>query len=88
MPVRLRALWARLLRLLRRPRPFLVRCIGEARPTVQLIFLLRFVAGWSFSGAAIGPRFLTGALVWELAVLSVYLFNGVMDVVDELYITG
>jgi 4-hydroxybenzoate polyprenyltransferase len=56
-----------------------------------VIYLLRFLVGASMAGWAFGHEqfariFMTG-LVWELAILAVYLFNGVMDV-DEDRING
>ncbi|WP_198348190.1 UbiA family prenyltransferase [Plantactinospora sp. KBS50] len=62
-------------------------CVVEARPCVQVIFLLRFVAGFVLTrpaGAAIPlGRLLIAGISWELAVVSAYLFDGVMDVVED-----
>lgn len=60
---------------------------SEARPIVQLMFLLRFASGAAFAlrqadPAAIG-RVAACAAVWELAVASSYLFNGVADVAED-----
>ncbi|MEV0001582.1 UbiA family prenyltransferase [Micromonospora sp. NPDC050980] len=65
----------------------LVACLVEARPCVQLIFLLRFVAGFVLI-RPVGLRLPLGRMalagtVWELAVVSAYLFDGVMDVVED-----
>jgi 4-hydroxybenzoate polyprenyltransferase len=57
-------------------------CLEEARPTVQLIFLLRFL-----TGAVLGrpdhsvepARLLTGMAGWACATVAIYLFNGVAD---------
>jgi 4-hydroxybenzoate polyprenyltransferase len=65
----------------------LYRCFLEARPAVQGIFLLRFLAGASFAG----PLFAEGinfslwvrAALWICATLSVYILNGVMDVEED-----
>jgi 4-hydroxybenzoate polyprenyltransferase len=62
-------------------------CVVEARPCVLLIFLLRFLVGSALSGtdATQGTlvRIAATALVWELAVFAVYLFNGVTDVQED-----
>lgn len=58
-------------------------CFTEARPAVQLIFLLRFLSGAALAAQRHGfpfIRVMAGALVWECAVLFVYLFNGVADI--------
>lgn len=60
-------------------------CLSEARPPVQIIFLLRFMAGALLGApepAGLG-RVLVGGCVWECAVIFVYLFNGAMDVVED-----
>ena len=66
----------------------LYRCFLESRPTVQGIFLLRFLAGASFAG----PLFvggvenlplLGGAVLWVCVTLSVYILNGVMDIEED-----
>ncbi|MGW0808325.1 UbiA family prenyltransferase [Nonomuraea sp. NPDC002799] len=64
--------------------PFsLVRlCLSEARPVVQVIFLLRFASGAAL-GSGLTARVLLGALAWECAVVFVYLLNGVTDVVED-----
>jgi 4-hydroxybenzoate polyprenyltransferase len=58
--------------------------LEEARPTVLVIFLLRFTAAAVLSAddvelKALGTTAVTAA-VWELGVFAVYLFNGVTDV--------
>lgn len=53
---------------------------------MQLIFLLRFLAGASFAGPIIGVNNFSlwaGAIVWTCVTLSVYLLNGVMDVEED-----
>ncbi|MBY8870800.1 UbiA family prenyltransferase [Micromonospora sp. PLK6-60] len=62
-------------------------CVVEARPSVLLVFLLRFLVGSALSGIA-APRgdlgrIAAAAVVWELAVFAVYLFNGVTDVQED-----
>ena len=65
----------------------LYRCFQEARPAVVGIFLLRFLAGASFAGPlfADGVNFSLwgGAALWVCVTLSVYIFNGVMDVEED-----
>jgi 4-hydroxybenzoate polyprenyltransferase len=59
----------------------------EARPAVQIIFLLRFLAARSLSGHGgrhlLDGRALLAAVVWEGVILSIYLYNGVADVVED-----
>jgi 4-hydroxybenzoate polyprenyltransferase len=62
-------------------------CLTEARPTVLMIFLLRFLVGAAMDAGIFADRnfgrILLTALAWELAVFSAYLFNGVMDVHED-----
>jgi len=69
-------------------------CLIEARPVVQLIFLLRFTAGALLaaappgrSAAAHGPahpaRVALGALAWGCATVAVYVFNGLCDRAED-----
>ncbi|GAA3343118.1 UbiA family prenyltransferase [Amorphoplanes nipponensis] len=62
-------------------------CFAEARLQVQVIFLLRLLAGFGLgrpAGVAFPWLRLFGSIaVWELAVLSVYLADGVMDIVED-----
>jgi 4-hydroxybenzoate polyprenyltransferase len=60
-------------------------CWAEARPTVQIAFLIRFVTGAAFgTGDEVDPsRILAGALAWSCASVFAYLFNGVMDVEED-----
>lgn len=70
----------------RRVASIFYRCFLEARPAVQGIFLLRFLAGASFAGSlSIGGAFaLWGeAALCVCATLSVYIFNGIMDVEED-----
>jgi 4-hydroxybenzoate polyprenyltransferase len=65
----------------------LLRCIKEARPSVLGIHLLRFAAGAAI-GAQLNGRFLAlragaGAAVWELAIFSIYLLNGIADIKED-----
>jgi 4-hydroxybenzoate polyprenyltransferase len=61
-------------------------CVLEARPVVQVIFLMRFFAGILLAnghpGTAATPLVL-GALSWWCATVFIYLLNGVMDVVED-----
>src|SRR5260370_26519618 len=61
-------------------------CLSEARPLVQLIFLLRFTAGVLLGGQGSVPlaRALLGAAGWSAATVSVYLFNGIADRVEDV----
>jgi 4-hydroxybenzoate polyprenyltransferase len=64
----------------------LLLALREARPAVQLIFLLRLVSGAVLSGTLTTgrlPGLAAGALIWECAVVFVYLYNGVADVVED-----
>jgi 4-hydroxybenzoate polyprenyltransferase len=62
-------------------------CFVEARLVVQAVFCLRLLAGVALGSSAGVPlpplRLLAVAVVWELAVMSVYLFDGVMDIVED-----
>src|ERR687886_1192506 len=63
------------------------KCFLEARPAVQGIFLLLFLAGASFAHPlfADGLNFSLwgGAALWGCVTLSVYILNGVMDVEED-----
>jgi 4-hydroxybenzoate polyprenyltransferase len=66
----------------------LYRCFLEARPAVQGIFLLRFLAGASFagplfSGGVVNLPLWGGAAIWICVTLSVYILNGVMDIEED-----
>lgn len=66
----------------------LYRCFLEARPAVQGIFLLRFLAGASFAGSLFAGGVVNlplwgGAALWVCVTLSVYILNGVMDVEED-----
>lgn len=61
-------------------------CLIEARPQVLAIFGLRFATGAALGWPPTGGQMLRTcgtALVWELAVFFVYLFNGVSDVRED-----
>jgi 4-hydroxybenzoate polyprenyltransferase len=62
----------------------LAACVLEARPVVQIIFLLRFGAGAALAGGAGRPlRTMSGLLCWACAGFFVYLLNGVMDIAED-----
>jgi 4-hydroxybenzoate polyprenyltransferase len=61
-------------------------CLSEARPIVQVIFLVRFVTGAALGSGAGRYDLATvifGALTWECAVVFVYLLNGATDVLED-----
>ncbi|WP_329120874.1 UbiA family prenyltransferase [Streptomyces sp. NBC_01465] len=59
----------------------------EARPVVQVVFLMRYVIGVAASSAhhllAHPVRLVAGVISWWLAVVAAYLINGVMDVKED-----
>ncbi|MFD2121936.1 UbiA family prenyltransferase [Streptomyces cirratus] len=60
-------------------------CWAEARPSVQLVFLLRFVVG-TVSAAGLPQvtgRTVLGLAAWWCAVACAYLLNGVTDVRED-----
>lgn len=61
-------------------------CWVEARPIVQLIFLLRFSAGMVLSwGAGVAIwRVAVGLAGWCAATFAVYVYNGVADRVEDV----
>lgn len=65
----------------------LPRCLKEARPCVQGIFLLRFCVAAAMgarpAGHADPHRLVAGAAVWQAAIFFVYLLNGVLDVRED-----
>jgi 4-hydroxybenzoate polyprenyltransferase len=70
----------------------LYRCFLEARPAVQGIFLLRFLAGASLANSLVAGWVINvpmwgGAALLVCTTLSVYILNGIMDV-DEDRING
>src|SRR5256885_4484950 len=71
--------------LVRRTASAFAMCVAEARPTVLGVFLLRFLTGCVLVTGPIENlrRVVVGAAVWELAILSVYLLNGTMDVHED-----
>lgn len=58
-------------------------CFLEARPAVQGIFLLRFLAGASLAGTLANWRVWESAAVWGCAVWAIYLLNGATDVEED-----
>lgn len=65
---------------------YLALLAREARPVVQIIFLLRFAVGVALSAShATEPWDVAiGGLSWWLAVVAVYAFNGVMDFDEDV----
>jgi 4-hydroxybenzoate polyprenyltransferase len=61
-------------------------CWVEARPIVQLIFMLRFLAGVVLSWGAGVPlgRALVGLAGWCCATFAVYVYNGIADRVEDV----
>lgn len=59
----------------------------EARPVVQGIFLLRFVAGASFAGPLFSDTWSfslwSGAALWVCTMSSIYILNGIMDIQED-----
>jgi 4-hydroxybenzoate polyprenyltransferase len=55
----------------------------EARPSVQLVFLLRFCSAAALAGVHSAGRFALAAVVYQLAIVVVYLYNGVADVTED-----
>lgn len=63
-------------------------CLREARPLVQVMFVLRFVTGALLTASAAhhrpdAPHLLIGAAAWWAATVSVYVFNGVSDLCED-----
>lgn len=61
--------------------------LEEARCCVQIVFLMRFLAGAAvFAGAGfagVGPRLIAPGVCWVLATLFTYGINGVSDVQED-----
>jgi 4-hydroxybenzoate polyprenyltransferase len=60
----------------------------EARPGVQMIFVLRFLAGVVLAGggaALLSWRVALGLLGWSAVVVAIYVRNGVADVVEDRF---
>ncbi|GAB4588371.1 UbiA family prenyltransferase [Nocardia sp. IFM 10818] len=56
----------------------------EARPCVQVLFVLRFLGGGILCGAPhLDARFLIGCLAWFFAIMCAYLLNGCSDLVAD-----
>jgi 4-hydroxybenzoate polyprenyltransferase len=68
-------------------RSTLVMSLVEARPIVQVVFLMRFASAAVSVNRQLTPggilRLLGGLLAWECAVVAIYLFNGARDVVED-----
>ncbi|MER6949636.1 UbiA family prenyltransferase [Nonomuraea sp. NPDC000554] len=64
-------------------------CLIETRPSVLVMFSLRFAAGATLGAQALDVRggtpwqMVGTGLVWVTAIFAVYLFNGVMDVTED-----
>lgn len=63
-------------------------CLREARPLVQVMFVLRFVTGALLTASAAhhrpnAPHLLLGSVAWWAATVSVYVFNGVSDLRED-----
>ncbi|TRV80409.1 hypothetical protein FKN01_06570 [Streptomyces sp. 130] len=63
-------------------------CLREARPLVQVMFVLRFVTGALLTASAAhqrpdAPHLAVGAAAWWAATVSVYVFNGVSDLCED-----
>jgi 4-hydroxybenzoate polyprenyltransferase len=55
----------------------------ESRPSVQVLFMMRFLATAATRGHPLSLRGLGGALVWLCATVFVYAFNGITDMVED-----
>jgi 4-hydroxybenzoate polyprenyltransferase len=74
-PSGLRAQWLRL-------------CVAEARPIVLLIYVMRFMVAYAVTVPTVSMdvelwRLPVALVTWVLAAASVYLFDGVTDVVED-----
>ena len=62
-------------------------CLREARPVVQGIFLLRFLAGAFFSISVAAAEYsillVGGAFSWIFATVAAYIYNGIQDVGED-----
>jgi 4-hydroxybenzoate polyprenyltransferase len=61
-------------------------CVLEARPVVQIIFLMRFFAGVLLAHGQLRTpvtSLVLGACAWWCTTVFAYLLNGVMDVVED-----
>jgi 4-hydroxybenzoate polyprenyltransferase len=59
---------------------------AETRPVVQAVFALRYTVGAVVGVAGAGalrPAVVIGALAWSLLVMSIYLVNGVSDLLGD-----
>lgn len=69
--------------ILRPPIRVIWLCFLEARPAVQGIFLLRFLAGASLAGTLANWWVWGSAAIWGCAVWAIYLLNGVTDAEED-----
>lgn len=82
-------LFVALTELVGRGEPFRVLWLSwrEARPVVQLIFLLRFgvgaVLGWAYRDPGVPWAVVVAAVGWFAATWAIYLINGIADVVED-----
>lgn len=73
---------------LRRAAEVVYLCFLEARPVVQVIFLLRFLTGACFAELPADetnrqPSLWIGAVGWGCATCACYIFNGITDVAGD-----
>ncbi|MFR9676912.1 hypothetical protein [Streptomyces sp. TR02-1] len=70
---------------LRRGLRYVRLSLVEARPVVQIVFLIRFAVGAAFStqDLADATQLAAGGLAWWMAVVTAYLVNGVLDVKED-----
>jgi 4-hydroxybenzoate polyprenyltransferase len=65
----------------------LALCFIEARPVVQLVFLLRFLVGYELTASGrrtiVSGRFALAAVTLEMTIMAVYLFDGIMDIAED-----
>ncbi|MFI7707983.1 UbiA family prenyltransferase [Nonomuraea sp. NPDC049480] len=63
-------------------------CLAESRPSVQLMYLLRFLTGAALCAEVAGDnghlgRTAWGAVAWMTMLFAIYLFNGVTDLEED-----
>jgi 4-hydroxybenzoate polyprenyltransferase len=65
----------------------LAACLSEARPVVQAIFLMRFLAGALLVAPGHVPhpgRIALGAAGWSCSTIAVYVYNGIADRAEDI----